>query len=872
MNLLSGRVISRNHATVVPMPESITKRVEQLALAQEAFPGLAFGDRDNRILALEYDDAIDEDEDYVPDIDQDEDLRYDEALVDEEIGDLAQLEQDYADALNDGVEQEMDDGLAQGEGNGAEEEMEDLNGQEEEEIEDLNGHDEEEEENENDVLEEAVQAEHEQALLEDFVDQAVVDNNLLEEEIEAEDADEDNMANEGVANEGVANEGVANEGVNFQPEPQALDNEAQQPNFGAGGGGDHVPDQPRYNLRTNRERNYAHRYNNDIYVTSTVAEDLSTPQMGMKLGVKMFGEPGVAAVKKEVRQLHDREVMKAVMKSNLTKEQIRQALGYLMFLKRKRCGKIKGRGCADGRKQRATIAKEDASSPTVATEAVFMTAILDAMERREVAVIDIPGAFMQAIMDPGVYMRITGLMVTLLLEIDEGYRPFVVYERGEPVLYVELLRALYGTLRAARLFWEKLTAVIKSWGYTINPYDACVANKMIEGSQCTITWHIDDLKISHKKKSVVDGVIQQIKETFGQLGEISISRGKRHDYLGMYLDFSEPEKLIVDMRSSIHGMIEEMPREFKGRAQTPAASHLFHVNEDSPKLDKERADYFHSLTMQLMYVAQRGRPDIRVAIAFLSTRVQSPSKDDWRKLSRVMKYLQCTTDLLLRLRCDGSGIIRWWVDASYAVHPNMRGHTGGVMSLGEGAAMSMSAKQKLVARSSTESELIGVHDAMPNMLWCREFLLAQGYAVKETKLLQDNMSAMLLEKHGKASSSKRTKHINIRYFFIKDRVDKKEIQIEHCPTGDMLADFHTKPLQGSLFYKFRDLLFNIPKNDKHHSSGRSVLEQNQEQSQEPRAKSDQRMKNPTDVEEWQDVALSGHKIRRMKETSSAHSL
>ena len=233
----------------------------------------------------------------------------------------------------------------------------------------------------------------------------------------------------------------------------------------------------------------------------------------------------------------------------------------------------------------------------------------------------------------------------------------------------------------------------------------------------------------------------------------------------MYLDFSEPEKLIVDMRSSIHGMIEEMPREIKGRAQTPAASHLFHVNEDSPKLDKERADYFHSLTMQLMYVAQRGRPDIRVAIAFLSTRVQSPSEDDWRKLSRVMKYPQCTTDLLLRLRCDGSGIIRWWVDASYAVHPNMRGHTGGVMSLGEGAAMSMSAKQKLVARSSTESELIGVHDAMPNMLWCREFLLAQGYAVKETKLLQDNMSAMLLEKHGKASSSKRTKHINIRYFF-----------------------------------------------------------------------------------------------------------
>ena len=311
LNLLSGRVISCNHATVVPMPESIPKRVEQLALAQEAFPGLAFGDRDNRILALEYDDAIDDDEEYVPDMDQDEDLQYDEALVDEEIGDLAQLEQDYAEALDDGVEQEMDDELVL-EGNGAEVELEDLNGQD-------GGMD-----NEDDAVEEALEAEHDQAVIEDFVEQAAAD--LLDDIAEAED---DSVANEGVANEGVANEGVANEDKHELP--VAEPHQPQQPNIGvdgggAGGGGDHVPDQPRYNLRTNRERNYAHRYNNDIYVTLTVVEDLSTPQMGMKLGVKMFGEPGVAAVKKEVRQLHDGEVMKAVMKSTLTKEQIRQAL------------------------------------------------------------------------------------------------------------------------------------------------------------------------------------------------------------------------------------------------------------------------------------------------------------------------------------------------------------------------------------------------------------------------------------------------------------------------------------------------------------------------------------------------------------------
>ena len=323
--------------------------------------------------------------------------------------------------------------------------------------------------------------------------------------------------------------------------------------------------------------------------------------MGMKQGVRMFGDLGVSAVKKEVLQLHDRDVIRAIHKSQLTKEQIRQALGYLMFLKRKRNGKIKGRGCADGRKQRGHIAKEDTVSPTVSTEAVFITAIVDAMEKREVAVVDIPGAFMQVIMDKDVYMRITGLMVDLLIEIDKSYKQFVVYERGGKVIYVEFLRALYGTLRAARLFWEKLTSVVKSWGFEINPYDSCVANKTINGHQCTLTWHVDNLKISHKDPAVVTQIIEDLNNTFATLGELSISRGKRHDYLGMWLDFSEPGTLMVDMQLYIQGLIEEAPKEFHGKALTPAANHLFMVTEESPKLKQDQANYFHSLTMQLMY-------------------------------------------------------------------------------------------------------------------------------------------------------------------------------------------------------------------------------------------------------------------------------
>ena len=176
--------------------------------------------------------------------------------------------------------------------------------------------------------------------------------------------------------------------------------------------------------------------------------------MPIHRGLKLFGSEGISAVKVELQQLHDLKVMEA---KPLTTQKC-EALGYLMFLKRKCNGKIKARGCADGRPQRAYIPQEDARAPTVSTEAVFMTAVIDAMENRTVAVVDIPGAFMQADMDPGVYMRIDGAMADLLMEIDyDMYHPHMVKEKGKPVIYVELLKALYGTLRAARLFWETLS-------------------------------------------------------------------------------------------------------------------------------------------------------------------------------------------------------------------------------------------------------------------------------------------------------------------------------------------------------------------------------------------------------------------------------
>jgi hypothetical protein len=128
------------------------------------------------------------------------------------------------------------------------------------------------------------------------------------------------------------------------------------------------------------------------------------------------------------------------------------------------------------------------------------------------------------------------------------------------------------------------------------------------------------------------------------------------------------------------------------------------------------------------------------------------------------------------------------------------------MSLGYGSLYSVSRKQTLNITSSTEAELVGVHEVMSQIVWMRYFMLAQGIEISRNTLYQDNESAILLEKNGISSSSRSTRHINIRYFFVKDRIKSGEIEIEFCPTEDMVGDFFTKPLQGKRFLNLRKII------------------------------------------------------------------
>jgi hypothetical protein len=146
------------------------------------------------------------------------------------------------------------------------------------------------------------------------------------------------------------------------------------------------------------------------------------------------------------------------------------------------------------------------------------------------------------------------------------------------------------------------------------------------------------------------------------------------------------------------------------------------------------------VTIKALYVAKQARPDIAIAISFLTTRVRNPDVQDWAKLQHLVEYLRSTVEMPLVLGATSGGVLHWYVDVAFAVHPNMRGHSGGALTLGIGFPISSSSKKKLNTRSSTESELVGVDDLMSLILWSRIFLKAQGYVVKDNILHQDEMA------------------------------------------------------------------------------------------------------------------------------------
>jgi hypothetical protein len=248
---------------------------------------------------------------------------------------------------------------------------------------------------------------------------------------------------------------------------------------------------------------------------------------------------------------------------------------------------------------------------------------------------------------------------------------------------------------AALLWYKTFRKDLEDNGFVFNPYGPCVANKKVQGLQQTIVFHVEDLKSSHKSKLVNDKFEKWLNRMYGKHGKVTATRGQVHNYLEMELDYQRQGELKINMTKYVENMLNNFPVKLgkKDMAITPAGDNLFNLGTGA-KLDAKRSEIVHTFVAKGLFLCKRARPNIQQEISVLCTRVRDPNQADWEKLMRAMKYLNGTKGENLTLSADNLRVVKWYVDASFAVHPDFKSHTGAMMTLGKGVMQSIARKQK----------------------------------------------------------------------------------------------------------------------------------------------------------------------------------
>jgi histone deacetylase 1/2 len=525
--------------------------------------------------------------------------------------------------------------------------------------------------------------------------------------------------------------------------------------------------------------------------------------------MKGWPKEALEALTKEVYGLVQRGVWTGVHRSELTKEQRKRLIRSSTRMNQKydlisKVEKWKARVVSDGSMQDRTLYKpEDTKSPTAQLSSILTFAAIAAAKNFKIKTMDIAQAYLNADMPHDVFISLEPKVAEVLMSISPDFTKF---KESDGRIIVKLNKAQYGCIESAKLWYDTFSDFLLSIGFVANPYDPCVFTRINpDGSRTYAAIYVDDILAIGENQSELDRFQSELEAKFGKM---SVTDGDHHSYLGMVLDFSDPGKCKVTMKKYIDEIVEAAG--INTIAETPASEKLFEISENSPLLDEQDRERFHKVVAQLLYAAIRARPDILLPIIFLTSRVTKATKEDDTKLRRILRYLKGTAELGIILGADDTGNLRLftYADASYGVHPDGKSHGGVYVSLGRGPIKVKTAVQKLNVISSTEAEIVTLTSGSSTTAFMTNFLDSLGIKLEPAVIYQDNLSTMALAFNGR-SNSDRTRHIKLRYFFIKQYLDSGEFVLLHCPTDLMIADILTKPLQGANFLRLRDLLLGI---------------------------------------------------------------
>lgn len=480
------------------------------------------------------------------------------------------------------------------------------------------------------------------------------------------------------------------------------------------------------------------------------------------------------AINEEKNSLMDNEVWEFVDKK---RAQGKEIITSRWLFKIKENGRHKARLVARGCQQRGNqIDFKELYSPVVDTTSLRILFALAAQNDLTITTFDVKTAFLNGSLDEEIYMT-----------VPEGFE----VEENKVCL---LKKALYGLKQAPLRWYKRLTTFLRKEGLYNIKSDKCIFKD--NNSSVYLGIHVDDGIIFSKRSKESNKLLLKLREEF----EITVNENPKC-YLG--IQFEKTDKGLMIHQSNYTWQVL---KQFNMSECNPMATPMEPKTQNFVKTEDHKYPYRQAVG-SLLYLSCKTRPDIAFAVNHASRFVENPSQENVKNIKRIFRYLMGTVNVGIHYSSSETLTLENYSDADYAgsgPEGKMKSTTGYVMMFAKGPIQWCSRKQNVVALSTAEAEYIAAAECCKQLQFVKTLLNELIDSEINANLHVDNQGAIKLIKSGQMSS--RSKHIDVRYYYISEKYDEGLFKLMHCPSEEQLADIFTKPLQCVKFKKFKDVM------------------------------------------------------------------
>ena len=448
--------------------------------------------------------------------------------------------------------------------------------------------------------------------------------------------------------------------------------------------------------------------------------------------------------------------------------------------------KYKARLVAKGFTQMEGVDFKETFAPTAKLKSVRLLLAIAAKRRWKIYQDDVPAAYLKSTLKEEIYMELPTGWEELLTRTNKDALGKPICDSDSKI--VRLLKTLYGLKQSGREWNQTFATYVKSVGFLQSKEDPCIFRR-VDNSQREILLgvYVDDI-LTTGDKIAVEEFRKQLQHKFNM-----DEGGLLSWYLGINVEFHDDGSISMDQDQYLQEKLEEFKEHIgTGGAATPLPSNYQSMlSLDSGTLDKSFP--YRSMVGSLMYAMVGTRPDLAFPIQVVCQFMDKPTIAACSLVRHIYKYCRFNSYKLF-FSSANDFILRGWSDASYANNLDYKSTSGYCFKLGNSLVSWSSGKQNITALSTAESETIGLTNAAQEAVWLRRILEELGIRQNSTEIFEDNQACIAMARN--PQQHKRTKHIQVRYFFIREHLESGELLLTYCNTLNQLADPFTKLLSG----------------------------------------------------------------------------